>query len=186
MPPNPLATKIQVHVSPSFMAQRRIGQGMATARRTSRWKGQKINAPHVSTLQGNCFHRIRRTATSKTTFFCLSLSFSPFLLLYHESNPSSPLSYKRRGRGHIWGGDRAIQRSNDLAIKQQQLEPIETTSPPPLTRDLGPDPSLESLYPCYEHPGARQHEPQRNPLDVGLFMPEPVYILVSALYTIKA
>jgi hypothetical protein len=58
---------------------------------------------------------------------------------------------------------------------------------PPLTRDLGLAPSFEkACNPYYEHPGARQDEPQRNPLDIEPFMPEPVYILVSALHTIKA
>jgi hypothetical protein len=76
---------------------------MAIARHASRWGGQKINAQYVSTLQGNCSHRIRRrTATPEATFFVFlfhSLRFSP---LYHKCNPSPPLrSYKRGGRGHI-------------------------------------------------------------------------------------
>jgi hypothetical protein len=76
---------------------------MATARSTSRQRGQKINAQYVSTLQGNYSHRIRRKmATPEATFFYLSPSFFLFLPLYHECNPSPPLrSYKRGGRGHI-------------------------------------------------------------------------------------
>jgi hypothetical protein len=42
---------------------------MAPARHTSERRGQKINAPHDSTLQGNCSHRTRRRATPETTFF---------------------------------------------------------------------------------------------------------------------
>jgi hypothetical protein len=49
-----------------------------------------------------------------------------------------------------------------------------------------PLPLLKACNPYYEHSGARQHEQQQNPLDVGPFMPEPVYILVSALHTIQA
>jgi hypothetical protein len=64
--------------------------------------------------------------------------------------------------------------------KQQQLEPTTTTQE---TWDLLT--LSKACNPYYEHPGARQHEPQRNPLDVGPFMPELVYILVSALHTIK-
>jgi hypothetical protein len=112
---------------------------MATTRHTSGWRGQKINAQYVSTLQENRSHRIRRrTATSKATFFYFSLSFSLFSPLYHECNPSSPL---RRYKGEAGATSKG-------AIKQQQLEPtsIETTHhTPPLTRDLGSAPYLESL-----------------------------------------
>jgi hypothetical protein len=48
-----------------------------------------------------------------------------------------------------------------------------------------PLPLSKASNPYYEHSGARQHEQQLNPLDVGLFKPEPVYILVSALHTIR-
>jgi hypothetical protein len=34
------------------MAQKHTGQGMATTCCTSGWKGQKLNAHYVSTLQG--------------------------------------------------------------------------------------------------------------------------------------
>jgi hypothetical protein len=101
VPPNLLTTKIRVHAPPILMTQGRIGQTMATARRTSGWRGQKINTLHVSTLQGNYSHRIkRRKATPEATFFVFlfySLCFHPF---YHECNPSPPLgSYKRGVRG---------------------------------------------------------------------------------------
>jgi hypothetical protein len=49
-----------------------------------------------------------------------------------------------------------------------------------------PLPLSKACNPYYEHRGVRQHEPWRNPLDVGSFIPEPVYILVFALHTIKA
>jgi hypothetical protein len=52
---------------------------MALARRTSEWRGQKINALHESTLQGNYFHRIRRrTATPRATFFAFLFYFPCF------------------------------------------------------------------------------------------------------------
>jgi hypothetical protein len=55
---------------------------MAMARRTSGWRGQKINAQYVSTLQGNCSHRIRRRmATPEATLFVFlfhSPRFYPF------------------------------------------------------------------------------------------------------------
>jgi hypothetical protein len=69
--------------------------------------------------------------------------------------------------------------------RQQQPEPHFTHHHPQETWDPLPL-SKKACNPYYEHLSARQHEPQRNPLNVGLFMPEPVYILVSALHTIKA
>jgi hypothetical protein len=79
VPPNPLTMKILVHAPPTFIAQGRTGQGMAPARRASEWRGQKINAPHDFTLQGNYSHRIRRrTATPKATFFPFSFLFPIF------------------------------------------------------------------------------------------------------------
>jgi hypothetical protein len=83
---------------------------MAMAHRTSGWRGQKINTLHVSTLQGNYSHWIRRrTAMPEATFFCFFLSFSPFLPLYHEYNSSPPLrSYKRGG-----GGERKEEEDNN-------------------------------------------------------------------------
>jgi hypothetical protein len=50
---------------------------MATARSTSRWRGQKINAYYISVLQKNCFHRIRRKTTTPEATFIIFLSFSP-------------------------------------------------------------------------------------------------------------
>jgi hypothetical protein len=71
--------KIPAHAPPTFMAQGRTGQGMAPARRTSERRGQKINAPHDYTLQGNCSHWIRRrTATPEATFFAFLFHFSRF------------------------------------------------------------------------------------------------------------
>jgi hypothetical protein len=49
-----------------------------------------------------------------------------------------------------------------------------------------PLPLLKAYNPYYEHFGIRQHEQQQNSLDVGSFMSEPAYILVSALHTIWA
>jgi hypothetical protein len=83
-------------------------------------------------------------------------------------------SYKRGGRGEKGRGTR-----------QQQLErtTLETTTTTQETWDLLP--LSKACNPYYGHPGARQHEPQQNPLDVGPFMPEPVYILMSTLHTIR-
>jgi hypothetical protein len=79
VPPNPLTTKIPAHTSTTFMTQRRTGQGMAPAHHTSERRGQKINVPHDSTLQGNYSHRIRRRmAMPEATFLAFLFHFSCF------------------------------------------------------------------------------------------------------------
>jgi hypothetical protein len=45
-------------------------------------------------------------------------------------------------------------------------------------------PLSKACNPYYEYSGVRQHEQQPNPLDIGTFLPEPVYILASAWHTI--
>jgi hypothetical protein len=57
---------------------------------------------------------------------------------------------------------------------------------PPLKRDWDLLPLSKACNPYYEHSGARQHEQQPNPLDVGLILPELVYTLMSTLHTIRA
>jgi hypothetical protein len=88
---------------------------MALACRTSERRGQKINASHDSTLQGNCSHRIRRrTATSEATFFCLSLSFSPFSPLYHNVTQALPLeAIKGEAGGESKRKERREKRNNN-------------------------------------------------------------------------
>jgi hypothetical protein len=82
VPPNTLTTKIPAHAPATFMAQGRTGQGMAPARCTSEQRGQKINAPHNSMLQGNCFLLIRRkTTTPEATFFAFLFHFPIFTTL---------------------------------------------------------------------------------------------------------
>jgi hypothetical protein len=73
----------------------------------------------------------------------------------------------------------------DETIRQQQLEliSVKTTTTTQKTWDLLSLSLLKACNPYYEHSGARQHEPQQNPLDVG--PPEPIYILVFALHTIR-
>jgi hypothetical protein len=70
--------------------------------------------------------------------FCFSLSFSPFYPFTTNVTRALPLEAIKGEAGATSKG----------AIKQQQLEPtsIETSHhAPPLTRDLGSSPSLESL-----------------------------------------
>jgi hypothetical protein len=73
---------------------------MATARHTSRWRDQKINAQYFSMLQGNCSHRIRRkTATPKATFFVFlfhSPYFYPFIMNITQALPLEAIKGEAR------------------------------------------------------------------------------------------
>jgi hypothetical protein len=113
--------------------------------------------------------------TSEATFFAFLFHF---LCFYHfTANVTRPLPLEV-----IKGEAGRRQKKKDETTRQQQLE--HKPPPPPLeTWDLLP--LSKACNPYYEHLSARQHEPQRNPLDIGPFLPEPVYILVSALHTIR-
>jgi hypothetical protein len=138
VPPNLLTTKIWAHTPPTFIAQGHTGEDMVMARRTSGWRGQKINDLHVSTLQGNCSHRIRLHYHAETTFF---LFFSFILPIFHPftMNITRALPLETI-KGEVEATFRAIEK------QQLELIPIETTHhAQPLTRDLRFVPSLESL-----------------------------------------
>jgi hypothetical protein len=99
-------------------------------------------------------------ATPEATFFV----FFSFSSLYHECNLSPLL--------------RVEFTSIETTTSTQTYHPSkETWDPFPLSK---------AYNPYYEHSGARQYEQQQSPLDVGPFMPELVYILVSTLHTIRA
>jgi hypothetical protein len=111
--PNPLATKIPAHALRTFTAQRRTCQSMAPTRRTSEQRGQKINVPHDSTLQGNCSHRIRRrTATPEATFFAFLFHFLRFHYFTANVTQALPLEV-------IKGEAGATRRREEKIIKQQ-------------------------------------------------------------------
>jgi hypothetical protein len=118
VPPNPLTTKIPTHAPTNFTTQRRTCQGMAPARRTSERRGQKINAPHDSTLQGNCSCRIRRrTATSEATFFLSLFHFPRFHHFTANVTQALPLEAIKGEAGAT-----SRKRSKNETTRQQQLE----------------------------------------------------------------
>jgi hypothetical protein len=83
---------------------------MATARSTSRWRGQNTNACRISVLQENCSHRIRRkTATPVATFVVFLFHFHLF-----TTNATRALPLEA-----IKGEARATSRG---AIKRQQID----------------------------------------------------------------
>jgi hypothetical protein len=67
-----------------------------------------------------------------------------------------------------------------------RTSPEQNTCTSPSKETWDPLPLSKAFNPYYEHSGVRQHEQQQNPLDVGPFMPEPVYTFVYALHTIWA
>jgi hypothetical protein len=181
VPPNPLAMKIPAHAPPTFTAQRCTCQSMAPTRRTSEWRGQKINVQHDSTLQGNCSHRIRGTTTTlEATLFAFLFHF--FRFHPFTTNVTRVLSLEAI-KGEAGAASNGGQRREDPATIARTHRNRNHTTTTQETWDLLP--LSKVCNPYHEHPGARQHEPQRNPLDVGPFMSEPVYILVSALHTIR-
>jgi hypothetical protein len=153
---------------------------MAAARCTSRWRAQKINACCISALQGRLLPPDKEEdGHTRGHLFCFSLSSFLILPLYHDCNLSPPLrNYKRGGMERAQKGTRRRRTTTHLMNTYTHLISTEET--------WDPFPLSKACNPYYEHSGARQHEQQQNPLDVGSFMPEPVYILVSALHTIRA
>jgi hypothetical protein len=137
--------------------------------------------------RGNYSHRIRRkTAAPDATFFIFLFHLFPISPFYHKCNPSPPLeNYKRGGRGHAHEEKkRRIEHTTNTEMTHTHL--AKTTTHTSLEETWDPLPLSKACNPYYEHYGARQYEQQQNPLDVGLFSPEPVYTLVSALHTIQA
>jgi hypothetical protein len=111
---------------------------MAMARRTSGWRGQKINALHVFTLQGNYSHRIRRRTTTSEITFSVFLFHSPcFYLFTMVVTRPLPLEAIKGEAGATSRGDKKTRR------KITATTTITTLYTPPLIRDLGSVPSLE-------------------------------------------
>jgi hypothetical protein len=148
---------------------------MVTARNTSRRRGQKINACCISAPQGNCSHRIRRkTATPEATFFVFLFHFHLFTTnviraLSLEAIKGEVGATSRDNRQHIHTIEKTMKNSTHTLLTKTSTH---THHPSKETWD--PLPLLKACNPYYEHSGARQHEQQQNPLDVGLFMPELV------------
>jgi hypothetical protein len=103
---------------------------MATARSTSRWRGQKISA-----LQEKCSRRIRRrTATPKATFVVFLFRFHLFTMNVTRALPLEAIKEETGA-------------SDNREIKSTRVHYNQaiTHHAPPLVRDLGSAPSLESL-----------------------------------------
>jgi hypothetical protein len=158
---------------------------MATTRSTRRWRGQKSNVCGISALQENCSHRRRRkTAMPEATFWVFSFIFHLFTTNVTRALPLEAIKREAgatsRKREKKASDQTTTHRSNQ--IEHTSLRHRHIHHPSQETWD--PLSLSKACNSYYEHSGARQHEQQQNPLDVGPFMPEPVYILVSALHTI--
>jgi hypothetical protein len=138
IPPKSLSTQIRVSIPPTFTAQRRTGQDMSPARRTSEQRGQKINIPHDSTLQGNYSHRIRRrTATPEATFFVFLFYFSCFYHFTANITRALPLEAIKRKAGTI----EKVEKNKATTARTH----LNRNHHHHHSRDLGPALSLESL-----------------------------------------
>jgi hypothetical protein len=75
---------------------------MATARCTSGWRDQKLDAGHVSVLQDKLLTPDKeKDGYTRGHLFVFLFRLFPILPFYHKCNPSPPLgNYKRGGRGH--------------------------------------------------------------------------------------
>jgi hypothetical protein len=126
--------------------------------------------------RGSCSHRIRRKmVTPEATFFVLLFHLSSILSFYHKYNPSPPLENYKRGGKEDNGQGHETDRNTHLS-KSTHTSPEETWDLFLLSK---------ACNPYYEHSDAKQHKQQQNSLDVVLFLPQPVYTLVSALHTIR-
>jgi hypothetical protein len=164
------------------MAQRRTERNMATTRSTSTQRGQKINACCISALHGNCSPSDKEEDDhARGHLFYFSLSSFPAFHLF-TTNVTRALSLKA-----IKGKAGATSKENKNNTHTHALLAKTSTHahhPSKETWDLLP--LSKACNPYYEYFSARQHEQQQNLLDVGPFMLEPAYILMSALHTIWA
>jgi hypothetical protein len=118
-------------------------------------------------------------ATPEATFFVFLFYLSPFHLF--TTNVTRAISLETI-KGEVGATSRGIEKTKK---QHTLLAKTSTHTHHPSKETWDPLILLKACNPYYEHSGARQHEQQQNPLDVGPFMPEPVYTLVSALHTIR-
>jgi hypothetical protein len=113
----------------------------------------------------------------KATFFVFSFILSYFHLFTMNVTRALSLEAIKGGQGPHLG---------TLKKQHTRTSPEQNTRTSPSKETWDPLPLSKACNPYYEHSGARQQEQQQNPLDVGSFMPRPIYTLVSALHTIWA
>jgi hypothetical protein len=83
IPPTPSLRKSERTYRPSSTAQKHTGRSMATTCCTNGWRGQKINARYISTLQGNLLTPNKEEdGHTRGHFFCFSLSSFPYFTFF--------------------------------------------------------------------------------------------------------
>jgi hypothetical protein len=132
---------------------------VATTRCTSGWRGQKLDVHCVPALQGKLLTPDKEEDghTRGHLFVFLSRLF-PFHLFTSIVTRALTLGTTKGAAGATSRGG-AIK-NNSLSKHSSSHTTKETWDPLPLSK------------PCtsyYEHSGARQHEQQQHPLDVGTF-----------------
>jgi hypothetical protein len=94
------------------------------------------------------------------------LHLFPFHLFTTNVTRALPLGTIKGEAGATSRGTRIETHLTDQALKHTHTHTTkETWDPLPLSK---------ACNPYYEHYGARQHEQQQNPLNVGISLPEPV------------
>jgi hypothetical protein len=113
----------------------------------------------------------------------LCCSFSPLAMIVTRALPLEAIKGEAGATSRKGNHAKATtHRSNWLELTATKHIHASTYHPSQETWD--PLPLSKAYNPYYEHSCARQHEQQQNSLNVGPFMPELVYIIVSALHTI--
>jgi hypothetical protein len=119
--------------------------------------------------------------------FCFSLSsFSHFHLFIMNVTRALSLETLKGEAGATSRDDGEDEETTHNTHTHTLLAKTSTHTHHPSKETWDPLPLSKACNPYYRHSGARQHEQQQNPLDIGPFMPELVYTLVSALHTIQA
>jgi hypothetical protein len=127
---------------------------MATACCTSRWRGQKINACCISTLQGKLLPLDKEEDGHTRGHLFYFFSFIFFLFHLFTTNVTRALSLKTiKGEAGATSKRRNAGTNTHTSPRQPH-----THHPSKETWDLLP--LLKACNPYYEHSGARQHEQQ--------------------------
>ena len=146
------------------MVQKHTGRSMAATSCTSGRRGQKLDAHCVSALQGKLLTPNKEEdGHTRGHLFVFLFYLFPFHLFTTNVTRALPL-------GTIKGEAGAT--SKRTRLKHNSLRKHSSSHTTKETWDLHP--LSNACNPYYEHSGARQHEHQQHPLDVGIFLPEPV------------
>jgi hypothetical protein len=138
---------------------------MVTARCTNGQRGQKLDAHYIPALQGKLLTPDKEEdGHARGHLFVFLFHLFPFHLFTTIVTPALPLGTIK--------GEAGATSSGTLRLKHNSLGKNSSSHTTKETWDLLP--LLNACNPYYEHSGARQHEHQQHPLDIGTFLLEPI------------